>query len=900
MIQRRPTYKLTYKLMAVILGAGLLSLVIALVLVYLVQKKALTESLGNQFKVMANITSARLTHLLDQTVSEATLLGLDPVIREAVEQANQRYIGQSPAEIRADIDQLKRQWDRNAVPAAFKHRYSDSHAALFLRRYLELPTIAGKYYSVVVADKHGLLVASPMPTLSIDFSNDPWWQAAFRQGGGHYISDVSLAAPSKGAEKRYLIEFAVPIIDLQGREAIGALLVVSTVSHLFAAVTGIHIGKDDHTMLASSDGTLLFCPVLLIKNHTLKPELISAIAQPESGWTTTDFDVHFSGRASLNGYAPVTPTTVLSPKSFGGQRWYIFTSQDPNETYRPMTQLLTWVSIAGAGGLGLLGVAAAFFAYRFSKPIQELQRGAKLIGFGNLDYRLTIPTGDEIEELSHEFNEMANKLKTAYTGLEQRVAQRTRELEDRNRQLSILYAVSSSLSAATELTGLLSTVLATTTQQLGSLMTLVHLAGDKQPLYWSDEHTLPADREELERSVLQACLECMQPPAQAVRLKQVILHDTAADVSEPPAALPAVSAENGARSPVPAAEPGQDSVSNPAMRIFILLSIPLVSKNRVVGAMALCYPDGGGLRLEHDRYLLLTLGHQIGGAIEAAQLFEQTKKLDQLKSEFVSKVSHELRTPLTSIKGFGEILATYDDIDAANRLEFVQIINEESDRLTRLINDLLDLSKIEAGKVEWVVQPIDLGHILRYTVKQMQAVAMKKSLTITLDLPSSLPLALGDRDQLVQVMENLLSNAMKFTPQGGITAGAYWTPEGAAPSPDRPGGGSRGDRPGMLTIFVKDSGIGIPAHELTAIFEKFHQITDDNLSKPKGTGLGLALCREILQHLGGDIWCESVIGEGSAFLFTLPIVMPPVLRPTAEPVSAARAPAGPHKPGSQS
>jgi signal transduction histidine kinase len=578
--------------------------------------------------------------------------------------------------------------------------------------------------------------------------------------------------------------------------------------------------------------------------------------------------------------------------------------------------LLTLVSLTGIGGLGLLGIVAVFIAHRFTKPIQELQRGAKLIGFGNLDYRLTIPTGDEIEELSHEFNEMANKLKTAYTGLEQRVAQRTRELEDRNRQLSILYAVSSSLSAATELKGLLSTVLATTTQQLGPLLTLIHLTGHKLPLYWSDEqHAI--NKEEMERAALQACQECMQPPAQAVRLKQVLLHERDAgsfgrgiNGDEPASLLPAARLPDGQGQAGADGPPAMTDGSGPSTRAFILLTIPLVSKNRVVGAMVLCYPESGGIRLEHDRYLLLTLGHQIGAAIEAAQLFEETKKLDQLKSEFVSKVSHELRTPLTSIKGFGEILASYDDIDAVTRQEFVLIINEESDRLTRLINDLLDLSKIEAGKVEWVVQPIDLGHILRYTVKQMQAIAMKKPLTLVLDLPPALPLALGDRDQLVQVMENLLSNAIKFTSRGTITVGTYWTPEGAtgaepsgppAPSSPRslPAGkaGTGGGKSNMLTVFVQDNGIGVPLHELSAIFEKFHQISDRDRARPKGTGLGLALCREIIQHLGGEIWCESRMGQGSRFLFTLPVVTPVVYRPTAEPAPMARpAPVGPTEP----
>ncbi|MBI3622258.1 MAG: HAMP domain-containing protein [Nitrospirae bacterium] len=440
------TYRLTPKLVTLIVGAGLLSMAIALVLMFSVQKKALTESLGHQFEVMASITSARLTNLLDQTFSEATLLGLDPIIRETVEEANRRYAGRSPAEIEAEINRLHARWDAKAPPDEFSNRYKDSPAATFLRRYLEQPNVSQKYLTILVADRYGVLVASPYKPDTIDFSHQEWWRAAYKDGAGdYYVSDVSLDVPSREMDKTYMIQFAVPIIDPKGQQAIGALVVISTVNHLFAAVTGLRMGQNDHVMLANSSGALIFCPVFLVKNHTLKTELVRAISHPKPGWTQTTADVHYQG-LTINGYAPVTTSAILNPTSFGGQRWYIFTSQDPKETYAPMTRLLTWVAVAGTGGLGLLGVTAFFIARRFTRPIRELQEGAKLIGFGNLDYRLTIPTGDEIEELSYEFNEMATKLKTAYTNLEQRVAQRTRELEDRNRQLSILYAISSSLS----------------------------------------------------------------------------------------------------------------------------------------------------------------------------------------------------------------------------------------------------------------------------------------------------------------------------------------------------------------------------------------------------------------------------------------------------------------------
>jgi HAMP domain-containing protein len=454
----KQTYRLTPKLVTLIVGAGLLSITIALMIVYFVQKGALTNSIGLQFKTVATVTSARLADLLDQTLNEASLLALHPAVTRAVLEANRRYDDRSPEQIQQEMQQLDRQWANDSIPVEFRQRYENNEVAVYLRSYLQQPINFDRYYIVLVTDMHGLLVASPSQPDTIDFSGQDWWRSAFHDGkGGYYISDVSLAPPTNEFGKTYAIEFAVPIRDPKSHRAIGALMIASYISHLFTAVTEVQVGSTDHTMLANSQGELLFCPVFLIKQHTLKPQLVNALTQyQEPGWTSTYYDVHFSGSKSINGYAPVAPSTRLSPSSFGGHHWFIFTSQNPEETYAPLTRLLTWVAVAGVGGLGLLAIVATLFARRFTQPIRELQEGAKLIGFGNLDYRLTIPTGDEIEELSYEFNEMANKLKTAYTNLEQRVAQRTRELEHRNRQLSILYAISSSLSAATELKGLLS------------------------------------------------------------------------------------------------------------------------------------------------------------------------------------------------------------------------------------------------------------------------------------------------------------------------------------------------------------------------------------------------------------------------------------------------------------
>ncbi len=239
-------------------------------------------------------------------------------------------------------------------------------------------------------------------------------------------------------------------------------------------------------------------------------------------------------------------------------------------------------------------------------------------------------------------------------------------------------------------------------------------------------------------------------------------------------------------------------------------------------------------------------------AVETIRLFEQTKKLDQLKSDFVSKVSHELRTPLTSIKGFTEILLSYQDVDHKTQQEFISIIHEESERLTRLINDILDLSKIESGKTEWHIQPISPLEIVVRAVKSIQAMAIEKNLPIGIEVPETLPKVRGDADQLIQVLDNLLSNAIKFSSHGHITI------KGA-------------QEDAMVRLSVIDAGIGIPESDADKIFDKFHQLGDTRSGKPRGTGLGLAICREIVQYLGGTIWCESRPGKGSRFHFTLPV-----------------------------
>lgn len=254
---------------------------------------------------------------------------------------------------------------------------------------------------------------------------------------------------------------------------------------------------------------------------------------------------------------------------------------------------------------------------------------------------------------------------------------------------------------------------------------------------------------------------------------------------------------------------------------------------------------------------------------------EKLKELDKLKSEFLNTVSHELRTPLTSIKAFSEILTDNQGEDRQVQHEFLSIINQEADRLTRLINNLLDLSRIEANQMTWERGPVPIDTVVSAAVNATRALVDKKGLKLEQDVSAGL-VVMGDQDKLIQVVTNLLSNAIKFTPQGGnIWVSAY--------------SGS-----GEMALDVKDSGRGIAPEFHEKIFEKFQQVDTASSREAKGSGLGLPIVRSIVDAHGGRVWVESALGKGSTFKVRLPLHSPASsLKTDGVPVASARAEAAP-------
>jgi len=233
---------------------------------------------------------------------------------------------------------------------------------------------------------------------------------------------------------------------------------------------------------------------------------------------------------------------------------------------------------------------------------------------------------------------------------------------------------------------------------------------------------------------------------------------------------------------------------------------------------------------------------------------ERLKELDRLKDDFISTVTHELRTPLTSIRAFSEILYDHPDLDEAERHRFLGLVIRESERLTRLINQVLDLAKLESGMADWKSAELDLREIVGDAVSATSQIFKAREVAIAARLPARAPTVLADRDRVMQVLLNLLSNAVKFCPAGTGRVEVRLVEDGDT-----------------VRVDVEDNGVGIEAEHQAVIFDKFRQVGDTLTQKPAGTGLGLAICREIVAHLGGRLWVRSEPGRGSTFSFTLPV-----------------------------
>ncbi|MBT0963981.1 sensor histidine kinase [Denitromonas iodatirespirans] len=245
---------------------------------------------------------------------------------------------------------------------------------------------------------------------------------------------------------------------------------------------------------------------------------------------------------------------------------------------------------------------------------------------------------------------------------------------------------------------------------------------------------------------------------------------------------------------------------------------------------------------------------------------ERLQELDRVKDDFMSSVTHELRTPLTSIRAFSEMLLDDPKTDLAERRRFLGIIVEETERLTRLVNQVLDLAKIESGHAQWHETDVDLIELIEHVATTAGQLVKSRHAELVLDLPPTVTLLRVDQDRLIQVLTNLIGNAARFVPGSGGQVKVVLRESGDS-----------------VRVDVCDNGPGIAPEAQSEIFEKFRQVSG-SAGKPTGTGLGLPISRQIIEHFGGRLWVTSIPGEGAVFSFELPLKL---AAPTADSDRAA-------------
>src|SRR5215469_12106438 len=598
---------------------------------------------------------------------------------------------------------------------------------------------------------------------------------------------------------------------------------------MWDVVTQIKVGEHGDAYVVDREGRLIAHPdISLVLRNTDMSQLAQVTAARGIGADSQAQAVQdardIAGREVLTAYAPVAPLG-----------WLVFVEQPVAEAYAPL-----YASVERTGGVLLGALALAFLAglllaRRMVGQIRALRIGAERIGGGDFSQRISIKTGDELEALADQFNEMGSRLQESYADLENKVELRTQELAQSVEELRALGEVSQAVNSTLDLPAVLSTIVAKAVQLSDT---------EAGAIYVYDEAAHQFE--------LRATHGMSEKLIAAIAARQADLSYT--DLGH--------AAER--RQPIQVA----DLTEEPASELFsvileagfrALLVVPLLGPDHIFGALVVRRRQPGEFpKATVD--LLQTFAAQSVLAIYNARLSteieekgRQLQVASQHKSQFLANMSHELRTPLNAILGYTELMLDniYGEVPA-KMLGVLDRVQGNGRHLLGLINDVLDLSKIEAGQITLSLSDYSLGDIVHSVVTSVESLATEKGLGLKLDIVPNLPAGCGDERRIAQVLLNLLGNAIKFTDRGEVAISA------------RAANGS-------FNVAVRDTGPGIPLSEQVKIFEEFHQADNSTTKNKGGSGLGLAIAKRIIEMHGGRISVGSSPGAGATFSVSLPM-----------------------------
>jgi signal transduction histidine kinase len=672
----------------------------------------------------------------------------------------------------------------------------------------------------VALNQEGLIQvqASRLRTVLPDAKKNLSTSEAFKQArqGKSYFGRVYFV---RGSEPYMTI--AVPIERFAG-DVIGVLQAEVNLKYIGDVVSSLTIGKAGYAYVISRSGELIAHPDISL---VLQRRNIREVAAVRAA-----FDRAPAAQGHLAIVAPnIQGKEVLSSYALiPWLDWAIIIDRPVEEAYEALYASMLRTSVLFLIGLGMALIASFVLARRVVYPLRRLREGVERIGVGELGYRLNLKTGDEIEVLADEFNKMTEQLQESYVNLEKKVEDRTRELtESLEQQTATSDILGVIASSPTNIQPVLDTVVETAARLCDSTDAQLRLIDEGVLRLAASYGQLPVpELIPISRRTVSG---------RAVTDRGVIhVHDLELQrETEYP---------DGARD---------------ASRA--ILGMPLLREGVPIGAFLI-------RRLKVQPFtdkqiaLLKTFADQAVIAIENVRLFQeiqdknaQLESANRHKSQFLANVSHELRTPLNSIIGFTRIVLRRSEgkIEALQK-ENLQKVLISSDHLLSLINELLDLAKIEAGRMEVFAETFKLDEILRVATTTVEPLLRNGNVKLVTEIAADIPPLKTDRDKLKQSMLNLLSNAVKFTERGEIKVAA-WRDNG------------------NVKLTVSDTGIGMNHEALKYIFDEFRQADMSSTRKYGGTGLGLAIVKKFINLMGGEIVVESETGKGSKFTITLPM-----------------------------
>ncbi len=558
---------------------------------------------------------------------------------------------------------------------------------------------------------------------------------------------------------------------------------------IWDVVSQIKVGERGQAYLVDANGRLIAHPdiSLVLRNTDMTglPQVAAARGGAAASVSEVQEAKDLRGRSVLTAYAPVAPLG-----------WLVFVELPVDEAYASLYESIRRSTLLLAAGVCLAILAGVFLARRMVVPIQALRAGAARIGAGDLSQRISIKTGDELEALADQFNDMTSRLEESYTDLEKKVEVRTHELAQSVGELRALGEVSQAVNSTLDINAVLSTIVSRAVQISDT---------DAGAIYVFEEQTAEFK--------LAATFGMSQKMIEDFSKLHVGIHDS----NIGPAAQ--------ARQPVQV----PDLLDAPATALNktileagyrALLVVPLLRPDVIVGALVVRRREPGQFP-EPTIKLLETFASQSVLAIQNARLFHALEAASQHKSQFLANMSHELRTPLHAVLSYTEMILNNFYGEPAEKMRAVLArVHNNGRHLLGLINDVLDLSKIEAGQLILTLSDYSLKSVVLSVHSVVEPLAMAKKLAFNVRIPPDLPIARGDERRLSQVLLNLVGNAIKFTDAGEVAIEA-----------------SVSD--GTFTVAIRDTGPGIAEADQGKIFEEFKRPTVPQPRRRVEPGLAL-------------------------------------------------------------